>query len=176
MRPARTVLPLLLAGLAVLAGAAVLLAQPGPRGDCPMGGPLAGRFVEERFDRLADYLELSEAQRAEGEALRDRVFADARERIERAEAGFETIREMAAAEDPDPTAIGELVLRMHRDREAMREAHDAWRAELVALLTPEQVERFEAWEAARPWGDHRFGPHRGPHHGPHGAWATPDPD
>jgi Spy/CpxP family protein refolding chaperone len=129
-------------------------------------GPMAERFVEHRLDRLAEYLELSDAQRVEAEALRERVFADVKERIATAGATFETIHEMAAAENPDATAIGELVIQMHRDREAMREAHDAFRAELVALLTPEQVERLEAWEAAHPWGEHR-GP--GFHHGPGGG-------
>lgn len=176
MKPTRTVLPLLLAGLAVLSAAAVLLAQPGPRHDCPMAGsmagPMAGRFLEERFDRLAAHLELSDAQRVEVEALHERLVADARERHERAAGAFEQIHEMAAAESPDATAIGELVIRMHRDREAMREAHDAYRAELVALLTPEQVERLEAWEASRPWGEHHG---RGFHHGPGGPrGSAPD--
>lgn len=178
MKPTRRPLPWLLAGLAVLATAAALLAQPGPGRHCPMGaamhGPMAERFLEHRFDRLADHLELSEAQRVETEALRERLLADIEERIGEARSGFETIHEMAAAEDPDPTAIGELVIRMHRDRQALREAHEAYRAELVGLLTPEQVERLEAWEAAHPWGEHRFGSHRGPHHGPHGDFAPPD--
>jgi Spy/CpxP family protein refolding chaperone len=165
MKPARTTLPLLLAGLAVLAAGAVLVAQPGPGHHGPMG-PMAERFVEHRFDRLADHLELSDAQRVEAEALRERLFADVKERIATAGTTFETIHEMAGAENPDATAIGELVIQMHRDREAMREAHDAFRAELVALLTPEQVERLEAWEAAHPWGEHR-GP--GFHHGPGGG-------
>jgi Spy/CpxP family protein refolding chaperone len=165
MQPVRTTLPVLLACLAVLTAGAALVAQPGPGHHGPMG-PMAERFVEHRLDRLAEYLELSDAQRVEAEALRERVFADVKERIATAGATFETIHEMAAAENPDATAIGELVIQMHRDREAMREAHDAFRAELVALLTPEQVERLEAWEAAHPWGEHR-GP--GFHHGPGGG-------
>jgi Spy/CpxP family protein refolding chaperone len=179
MKPTRNPFLLLLAGLAGLATAAVLVAQPGPGRHCPMGaamgGPMAERFLEHRLDRLAEYLELSDAQRVEAEALRDRFFADAQERIATAGTTFETIHEMAGAENPDATAIGELVIQMHRDREAMREAHDAFRAELVALLTPEQVERLEAWEAARPWGEHG-GPgfHHGPdgHHG--GRFSAPD--
>jgi len=178
MMPTRPALPLLLAGLAVFSAAAVLLAQPGPRHGCPMGdGPMTEEFFEQRFERLADHLELSEAQRVEAEALRERLFADVKERVAEAGATFETIHEMAAAENPDATAIGELVIQMHRDRAAMRAAHDAYRAELVALLTPEQVERLEAWEAARPWGDHR-GP--GFHHGPGGhhgeKFSDPDED
>jgi len=181
MKPTRHPFLLLLAGLAGLATAAVLVAQPGPGRHCPMGaamgGPMTERFLEDRFERLADHLELSEAQRVEAEALRDRLFANAEERIAAAGATFETIHEMAAAADPDAAAIGELVIQMHRDRTAMREAHEAYRAELVALLTPEQVERLEAWEAARPWGEHRGpGLHPGPgnHHG--GRFSAPDED
>ncbi|MEZ5333417.1 MAG: Spy/CpxP family protein refolding chaperone [Thermoanaerobaculia bacterium] len=171
-RPHRSTLALLLAGVAALSVAAAVAAQPGPGGPGPMG-PFAERFVEERFDRLADYLELTESQRVEAEALRDRWLGDARQRIESAAGSFETIHEMALAENPDANAIGEMVIRMVRDREAAREAHDGYRAELLALLTPEQAQRFEAWEAARPWADH---PGPGRHHGPHGPFAPPDRD
>lgn len=170
-KPKRPITVLVLAGVAALSVAAILVAEPGHgrRGEM---GPAAERFLEHRFERLAEYLELSEAQRAEAEALREQWFGDARERHEAMAASFEKVREMAAAENPDATAIGELVIQMHREREAMKAAHEGYRAELTKLLTPEQAEKLEAWEAARPWGEgsrpHRRhkGFHGAPHHSP----------
>lgn len=173
-KPNRSTAVLVLAGVAALFLATDLVAEP-RRGHRGAMGPGPERFVEHRFERLAEYLELSEAQRAEAEALRERWFGDARERHEAMAASFETIHEMASAENPDATAIGELVIQMHREREAMKAAHEGYRAELVKLLTPEQAEKLEAWEAARPWGgDH--GPHRrrGDHHG--ARFHPPDTD
>ena len=173
-RSYRSTLILALVGIAVLSLAAVVVAKPGHGGAHAMC-PMADRFVEHRFERLAEYLELTEAQRAEAEALHDRWLGDAREVHETTQASFAKIHEMAAAENPDATAIGELVIQMHRDHQAMRQAHEAWRAELVELLTPEQVEKLEAWEAARPEGM-GFGRH-GRHGGPHGGrFSPPDAD
>lgn len=173
-KPSRSLAVLLLAGVAVLTLAAVLVARPRHAGPGAKG-PLAERFVEHRFDRLAEYLALSEAQNAEAEALRDRWFGDARERHEAIAASFETIHEMVSAESPDATAIGELVIQMHREREAMKAAHEGYRSELVELLTPEQAEKLGAWEAARPCGGDS-GPHRwrGGHHGD--RFHSPDTD
>ncbi len=107
--------------------------------------------------------------------MREQWLGDIHERFEANAASFEKIHEMAAAENPDATAIGELVIEMHREREAMKAAHEGYRAELVKLLTPEQAEKLEAWEAARPHGE-GFGPHRR-HGGFHGApLRSPDTD
>lgn len=165
---------LLTAGVAVLALAGVAVAAAG-HGGPHARGPMAERFLEHRFERLAEYLELSEAQRSEAEALRERWLGDMRERHQANAASFETIHEMAAAENPDATAIGELVIQMHREREAMKAAHQGYRSALVELLTPEQAEKLEAWEASRPWVA-GFGPHRW-HRGGHGApFGSPDGD
>lgn len=173
-KPNRALAVVLLAGAAALSLAVVAVAEPvhGHR-----GGKGAGheRFAEHRFERLADHLELTEAQRAEAEALREQWLGGIRERFEANAASFEKIHQMAAAENPDATAIGELVIQMHREHEAVKAAHEGYRAELVKLLTPEQVEKLEAWEAARPRGD-GFGPHRrlGRSHG--APFHSPDAD
>ncbi|MGH9379938.1 MAG: Spy/CpxP family protein refolding chaperone [Thermoanaerobaculia bacterium] len=173
-KPKRFITVLVLAGAAVFSLATVLAAEPG-HGRRGAMGPMAERFAEHRFERLARYLELSEAQRAEAEALREQWLGDMHERFETTHASFEKIHEMAAAENPDATAIGELVIQMHREHEAMQAAHEGYRAELVKLLTPEQAEKLEAWEAASPLGED-FGPHR-LRRGHHGApFHSPDTD
>lgn len=168
----RSTAVLLVAGVTALALSTVAVAAAG-HGGPHAKGPMAERVLEHRFERLAEYLELTEAQRAEAEALRERWLGDLRERHEANAASFETIHEMAAADNPDPTAIGELVIQMHREREAMRAAHESYHAELVKVLTPEQAEKLEAWEAARPWGK-GFGPPR--HRRDHHASPSPEPD
>lgn len=170
-RSAAVLLAVGVAALSSSTGAAAAAGHGGPHAR----GPMAERFLEHRFERLAEYLELTEAQRAEAEALRERWLGDMRERHEANATSFEQIHEMAAAENPDATAIGELVIEMHREHEAVRAAHESYRAELAKLLTPEQAEKLEAWEAARPWGK-GFARHRR-HGGRHAApFGGPDSD
>lgn len=162
----RSLAVLLVAAVAALTLAAAAVARPG-HGEPGHMGPMAEKFMEHRLHRLGEYLELTDSQRAEAEALHDRLFADMRERHEAVAASFERLHQMVEAESPDATAIGELVIEMHREREAMQAQHEAYFAEFERLLTPEQAERLEVWKAAREMGG--FGHHprmRGFHGGP----------
>ena len=56
---------------------------------------------------------------------------------------------LAGTQDPDLTELGSLALTMHRGAEAMRNGRTGLNAELASILTPDQLEKFEALETAR---------------------------
>jgi Spy/CpxP family protein refolding chaperone len=150
--------------LLVASGGAAAVALAG-HGDHPFAGhgPLGEELANRHFERLAEFLELSESQREQLAALHDAHTQGLAERFERLRAELETVHEMAGSESPDPTAIGERVIAMHREHEALEAAREAFHQEVEALLTPEQVERFAAWRASRPWLDDDSHGFRGRH-------------
>lgn len=138
-------------------------AQPPGRGD----GELRHRGGE-RFDaRLIEFLELTEEQQAEWTAIHEA-------NREALGALMEQVRENrtaldAAIEAEEPLTIGELTLEGRRLREQMQAAQEDLRAQLSAILDTDQLERWEAFRAAREErpGFGRRGP-RGPRRGPGG--------
>jgi Spy/CpxP family protein refolding chaperone len=135
-------------------------AQPpppeGPQGAWPRKG---------RGEGMARYLGLSEAQkeqvhklmegrRAEHEALREQIEANAGQ-----------LRKALEVANPDPAGVGELAIEGHRLREQGRALREAQDKALRAILTPDQQTRFDAMKALREeGGPGGFGPpmgHRG---------------
>lgn len=172
MKTTRLVSILAAVGLAASV-APFALAQPGPRGghfghrmggDGEMGGGFARRARE-----LAEYLDLTEEQRAASRSL-----------IEELRATTEPLRDslgplhdslQAALDDasPDAATVGGIMIDIDSVRDQMRAAVDASQEQFVALLTPEQAEKYEAWKELR-------GPRRGPRgpRGPHGQHGGDD--
>jgi len=170
--PRRAALALPAAALLVLAGLAVpALAQPdgqagerpawgrhaGPGGHGGHGGPGA-----HRLGRLARVLELTEAQVAEARALHEAARADL-------EPIFAASRELRTrldglldAPSPDPAQVGEVVIALRQNREAMRAVREETKAGFEALLTAEQREKLATLEDAKEeWGRRGKG-RRGP--------------
>jgi Spy/CpxP family protein refolding chaperone len=156
----------LLAALAVGAGVAAtaVVAAGHEHGPFHGGGPFREEMAERHFDRLAEFLELSDTQREQIEALHQEILGEVPARFAALRENFARVHEMAGAEAPDPMAIGELVIAMHREHESIEADRDRFHEEAAKLLTPEQAERFEAWQAARPWPGEDGGPmgHRHP--------------
>ncbi|MDH3402932.1 MAG: periplasmic heavy metal sensor [Acidobacteriota bacterium] len=122
----------------------------------------------ERFERVAAFLDLSEQQVDQWQTLHAGRVEAMQARHEELEALHERIRELAEAADPDAAAVGELVIEAHRKMAAARAEGEALHAEALALLTPEQRERFEAMQHLRggprgdgPWGHGRHLRHHG---------------
>ena len=114
-------------------------AAPGPHADAAPDGVRAARFVR----RMAAWLDLTEEQRATARALRE----DTRVRLEPVrEEVRELRRELRALLDgpaPDPQTVGAVVLALEAQREEMRQIREEGREAFEALLTAQQLERFE---------------------------------
>jgi Spy/CpxP family protein refolding chaperone len=112
-----------------------------------------------RFERVAQFLEL-DADQAEQwlqiveneqsrSVLRHDEIVDLRSRF----------RDQAESDTPDLESLGQIALDVYHQLEASRQDHEQMKSELESILTPEQLDRFEALEAARGFSGPK---HRGP--------------
>ena len=162
------------AALALLLTAALgpaLLAQPGPTpGPAPGAAP---RFAPDPFHgggpgplrgapfaspRVVRALELTEQQVDAARSIAEDLRADLAPLFEEGEALHAELRDLLADTEPDPRAVGETVIAIHEHRDRTRAVKEAARAEFEALLTPEQLERWDALQELR--GPGRRGMHR----------------
>jgi Spy/CpxP family protein refolding chaperone len=125
---------------AVLAFASLAAAQPaGGRGGWGPGGA----------DARADYLKLSEPQRAQAKELFEKQRPQLAALHQSLRDNRQKVEEALAAPTPDPTAVGELVIEGHRLQQQSKQLRDQADKALRALLTPEQQVKFDAMRALR---------------------------
>jgi Spy/CpxP family protein refolding chaperone len=132
-----------------VAAALPLLAQGRGRGGGG-GGPAAeegsGRPL---LAKLALYLDLDDAQKAQAR----QIFEDARaqaEPIRQANHDLAAqLRDALAADPPDPDAVGNLTIEIHANRETLRGIREAGQTSFRAILTEEQRLRLDALRDAR---------------------------
>jgi Spy/CpxP family protein refolding chaperone len=154
---------LMFVAVAVFAQGRGGMTPPAPgmaRGGQPGGGQQA----------LVEFLGLSTAQQEQWKAIHEQFRTSQEALVEQAKAVREQIKTQLEAATPNATAIGTLVIQQYGIREQIRAAHDALQTQLKAILTAEQLVKFEAWQAARGPG---MG--RGPGHGPGGGPAGGPP-
>ena len=99
-------------------------------------------------DRLASYLNLTEAQKTQVQQLQERT----RESIEPLFAEHRQLREQVRSlldSNADATTVGKAVIAAHQHGEKIRAAREQHEAELEALLTSEQRERWSTLKEAR---------------------------
>jgi Spy/CpxP family protein refolding chaperone len=136
----KTISPALaLAALFALLVAAVATAQPGR-----MHGH--GRHMD--GGRLAEYLNLTEAQKTQVEQLREKTKLAMEPLFEEHKELAEAVR-TALENKADAATVGAAVIAAHEHGEKIRAVRDQHDAELAALLTPEQLERWNAMKEAR---------------------------
>lgn len=122
--------------------AAAATAQPGRmHGRRGFGGHLDP-------DRLADYLSLTEAQKTQVQQLREKTKATVEPLFQEHRQLREAVR-TALENDADAATVGKAVIAAHEHREKMRAVREQHEAELEALLTPEQLARWQALKDAR---------------------------
>jgi len=152
--------------VAALAGVPFVVAAqqgsgPGPRGR-----------GEGRGERMAEYLGLTDEQKATWKSLHEQHKAEMQPLRQQGRELHQGLREAMDAPNPDAQVVGEASLALKAHREKVRASRDAFEKRLTGILTPEQKTKFEAFKAARG--------HRGPggRRGPGGgkpAGGPPEP-
>jgi Spy/CpxP family protein refolding chaperone len=114
----------------------------GAEGEGPGGGlpPLP---------RLAFFLDLTADQVTQAQAIFDAAQAEIQPLREAQRPLSEQLRAALDAAEPDPAAVGALVIDLHANRQAIHAVLEGALDEFEAILTPEQLERFEVLRDAR---------------------------
>ncbi|MFL6196406.1 MAG: Spy/CpxP family protein refolding chaperone [Thermoanaerobaculia bacterium] len=143
MKTRRTSL-LLTAFLALLA--LPLIAQP-PAGN---RGPRDPESILHNPRALARYLKLTPDQVTATQKLFDELRATV-EPLRKAQEGLrDDLRDELEAASPNACTVGQAALAVHANQERIKDAFEAFDTKFSALLTPEQLAKYEALkEAAR---------------------------
>jgi Spy/CpxP family protein refolding chaperone len=112
--------------------AAAAIAQPAPRPGAV----------------LAKYLDLTPDQVAAWKQIHSDTDAIVQPLVAAERATRTQIETALQAATPDPAAVGKLTITLHATRDQIRAARETSKDKLVAVLTPEQKVKFEAFEAA----------------------------
>ncbi len=155
----------LIAGCSFLIATAVG-AQRGPFGKGGFGS--GGRGGE----RLIEYLELDEGQQAEWQAIREASRDEMRSSVEAIRANGQALRELLESGTATAEEAGQLVLDGHALKQDLQASREAIDEQLQAVLTLEQVEKWEAFKAAAGNRGPRFG--RGGRRGARGRTGALD--
>ncbi len=126
--------------LASALAASVSLAQPAPgQGPGPFarGIRAAMAVLDLTADQQTKIKAIFQSHKDEGQAFRAQMQAD------RA-----ALKAAASAATPDPAAVGNAFLKVRANRKAAGEKMKAVKAEIDAVLTPEQRAKLEGWLAA----------------------------
>ncbi len=95
------------------------------------------------------YLDLSEEQVEATQALREAVREDVQAQREQTRALRDQLEAALANGSPDATEVGQLVIELHQQKEARRSARESIESQFTALLTEEQLEKWENFKELR---------------------------
>ena len=129
-----------------------------------------GRWQGDRLEKMTEYLELSDAQATEWQAIGEQHTEAMVAHRERVGALREQFRQLAEHDDPDLEQVGQIALDLHREMETASSSRGELIQELEQILTPEQAERLTALRAAREMSGDRG------HRGPRGSKNRPERD
>ncbi len=145
--------PLAVAAVALLALLPlVALAEPGDRHRGR--GPGRGLFPP------PGYLDLSDEQIEAAEAIRESVRAEMGAVRDETGTLREALKAMLEGDDPDAAGVGQLVIELHGLRQQTRTILEDAGSQFAALLTAEQLEKWENFKELRK-GRRGPGRHRG---------------
>jgi len=144
-----------LAGAVALAGARVVAADSTEGPMHGRGGPGgAARYPGLTDEQKTQFQQLHQAQRPQLQALGKQLHDN-----------HQRLQEELGAANPDPAAVGAIVIEGHGLQQQMRSLRDAGDKAFRALLRPDQQVKFDALQALRhqggPMGSMRgraFGP------------------
>ncbi len=123
------------AGVAGAQGPGPRAGRPGDRGPGPGFGPAP--------EQLAERLGLSEDQKAQWQAMREKSRDSMKPLAQSARQAHEAFRNAVEAANPDALAVGQAALAAHAAEKKLHDAQQAAFEELKSILTPEQREKLE---------------------------------
>jgi Spy/CpxP family protein refolding chaperone len=131
---------------------------------------------EGRFQRMAEYLGLTEDQQAAWKSLQEQNKAEMEPLRQEGRELHNRLKAATEAEKPDPAAVGAATLALKQHGEKARAAHQAFTEKLAGTLTPEQKTKFEAFQASHRGGHGKQGARgtRGPRPGRRAAPPAPE--
>jgi Spy/CpxP family protein refolding chaperone len=101
---------------------------------------------------LAEYLGLTDQQKAEWRTLHEQRREQMKPMMEEGRSLRKKLREAIEASSPDPRTVGEATLALEAHHKKVQAEREAFRQKLEAALDPAQKEKLKAFEAARGWG------------------------
>ncbi len=149
------------AAILSVATAAAIASAAAQTGDERRPARRAGRG----YAALAEYLGLTDQQKADWRALHEQRRDEMKPVMEEGRALRKKLREAVEAASPDPKTVGEATLALEAHHQKVRAEREAFRQKLEATLDPAQKEKLKAFEAARGWGMGRGFRGRGLHRG-----------
>jgi DNA-binding NarL/FixJ family response regulator len=114
--------------------------------------PVRRRPSQRRFPVCLLVLDLTAEQRTEVHAILTAAWPELRVRLTAVATSGEVLRAALQAEPADACTVGEAALDVEAALQAVRDGRDALKAQLAAVLTPDQLARFEGCLDA-PFGD-----------------------
>jgi Spy/CpxP family protein refolding chaperone len=146
---------LMIGSLAMALPAVLAVAQPGPAGQGPGGRMGAGQRV---LRGALAQLDLSQEQKDKVKAVIEAEKAGMKAMGAQNRADAVALRDLSAAAQPDPKAVGEAFLKVRQNREAAKAAREKILAKIEAVLTPAQKAKFQGYiQAARDAGHAKAG-------------------
>ena len=124
---------LLLFSAAGIASAQVPNELPGPAPDPPHPMRIVVRyfdFIPEQVDQIKGFLEI---RRAAVEPLLKQIAEKKKD-----------LHDLLGAANPDPTAVGNLTVAIHGQRDQLRDAQDQFDTSLEGILTADQLTKLHA--------------------------------
>jgi periplasmic protein CpxP/Spy len=116
------------------------------------GGAAAG--PAHHFDHLAKALALTDDQKAAAKPLQDELQATVQPLCADLHQKHQAI-ESALNSGADAATVGELMIAAHASQQKLKEAHDKFSQSFAALLTPDQLKKFQSLQQERGAGRHR---------------------
>lgn len=153
--------------------AAFGLGEHGFGAQSPGGEGIRGQRMRRRGSRgpgrLIEFLELTEAQQEEWKAAHEAHRESAEPIMDQVRDNRTELHEAIESDNPNPTEIGELTLAGRDLRRELEASQEELRQALESVLTPEQLEKWEAFEAAGGGRRRHFGGRGRSFRGPRGG-------
>jgi Spy/CpxP family protein refolding chaperone len=108
-----------------------------------------GEARASRGDSIADYLGLTEEQRASWRALRDEQREQMKPLRSEGRELQRRLRETIEVQPADAAAVGQATLAVKTHRQRVQAQREAFEQQLRSLLSPEQQQKLGAMKAAR---------------------------